>query len=68
MSREVHVRICEGVGVRFPHATRLSYLTEFLIKYIFGENFAIIPSMIDFGFKNRTLGDFSRAGGPKNLF
>jgi len=23
MSREVHVRICEGVGVRFPHATRL---------------------------------------------
>ena len=22
MSREVHVRICEGVGVRFPHATR----------------------------------------------
>jgi hypothetical protein len=23
MSREVHVRIWEGVGVRFPHATRL---------------------------------------------
>jgi RNA-directed DNA polymerase len=23
MSREVHVRICEGVGVRFPRATRL---------------------------------------------
>jgi len=23
MNREVHVRICEGVGVRFPHATRL---------------------------------------------
>ncbi len=23
MSREAHVRICEGVGVRFPHATRL---------------------------------------------
>jgi WD40 repeat protein len=23
MSREVHVRICEGVGVKFPHATRL---------------------------------------------
>jgi len=22
MSREGHVRICEGVGVRFPHATR----------------------------------------------
>ena len=22
MSREVHVRICEGVGVRFPRATR----------------------------------------------
>jgi len=22
MSREAHVRICEGVGVRFPHATR----------------------------------------------
>ena len=26
MSREVHVRICEGVGVRFPCATRLEYL------------------------------------------
>jgi hypothetical protein len=25
MSREAHVRICEGVGVRFPHATRLRY-------------------------------------------
>ena len=23
MSREVHVRICEGVGVRLPRATRL---------------------------------------------
>jgi hypothetical protein len=23
MSREVHVRFWEGVGVRFPHATRL---------------------------------------------
>ena len=27
MSREVHVRICEGVGVRFPHATRLEVST-----------------------------------------
>jgi len=25
MSREAHVRNCEGVGVRFPHATRLRY-------------------------------------------
>ncbi len=25
MSREAHVRICEGVGVRFPHATRPFY-------------------------------------------
>jgi hypothetical protein len=23
MSREAHVRFCEGVGVRFPRATRL---------------------------------------------
>ena len=23
MSREVHVRFCEGLGVRFPRATRL---------------------------------------------
>ena len=23
MSREIHVRFWEGVGVRFPHATRL---------------------------------------------
>ncbi len=23
MSREAHVRFCESVGVRFPHATRL---------------------------------------------
>ena len=26
MSREVHVRICEGVGVRLPRATRLAML------------------------------------------
>jgi hypothetical protein len=26
MSREIHVRIWEGVGVRFPHATRLRYV------------------------------------------
>ena len=25
MSREIHVRFWEGVGVRFPHATRLWY-------------------------------------------
>jgi hypothetical protein len=24
MSREIHVRFWEGVGVRFPHATRLN--------------------------------------------
>ena len=23
MNREVHVRICEGLGVKFPRATRL---------------------------------------------
>ena len=26
MSREVHVRFCEGLGVRFPRATRLVVL------------------------------------------
>ncbi len=26
MSREVHVRFCEGVGVQFPRATRLVVL------------------------------------------
>jgi hypothetical protein len=26
MNREVHVRICEGLGVRFPRATRLKDL------------------------------------------
>ena len=31
MNREVHVRICEGVGVRFPRATRLRYF-YFLTK------------------------------------
>ena len=32
MDREVHVRICEGLGVKFPRATRLSvcYLDNFL--------------------------------------
>jgi len=25
MSREAHVRICEGVGAEFPHATRFLY-------------------------------------------
>jgi hypothetical protein len=33
MSREVHVRICEGVGVRFPHATRLLYSTVYRFFY-----------------------------------
>ena len=28
MSREIHVRFWEGVGVRFPHATRLRYFTR----------------------------------------
>ena len=28
MNREVHVRFCEGLGVRFPWATRLSFLGE----------------------------------------
>ncbi|MCG8459247.1 MAG: CRISPR-associated endonuclease Cas1 [Holophagales bacterium] len=28
MSREVHVRFCEGLGVRFPRATRLVILTR----------------------------------------
>jgi RNA-directed DNA polymerase len=28
MSREVHVRICEGAGVRFPRATRLVILVD----------------------------------------
>jgi len=26
MNREVHVRICEGLGVKFPRATRLGKL------------------------------------------
>jgi hypothetical protein len=29
MNREVHVRICEGLGVRFPRATRLAILQFF---------------------------------------
>ena len=28
MSREVHVRICEGAGVRLPRATRLNVSWE----------------------------------------
>ena len=28
MSREVHVRFCEGVGVRFPRATRLFFFGD----------------------------------------
>ena len=32
MSREIHARICEGVGVRFPHATRLSHFSIGFIK------------------------------------
>jgi hypothetical protein len=28
MSREIHVRFWEGVGVRLPHATRLRGLIE----------------------------------------
>jgi phage I-like protein len=29
MSREAHVRNCEGVGVRFPHATRLLVVVDY---------------------------------------
>ena len=35
MNREVYVRICEGVGVKFPRATRLvSYAMKSEIEYI----------------------------------
>jgi hypothetical protein len=37
MSREVHVRICEGVGVRFPCATRLRNHLDFLRRFYFGK-------------------------------
>jgi len=33
MSREAHVRICEGVGVRFPHATRRKSFYPSLSNY-----------------------------------
>ncbi len=32
MNREVHVRICEGLGVKFPRATRLSLGKESAIR------------------------------------
>ena len=32
MSREIHVRFWEGVGVRFPHATRLVYRRPGIIQ------------------------------------
>ncbi len=28
MSREIHVRFCEGLGVQFPRATRLVCMTQ----------------------------------------
>jgi len=34
MSREVHVRIWEGVGVRFPHATRLDWISSTVSKTV----------------------------------
>jgi hypothetical protein len=33
MSREAHVRICEGVGVKLPRATRLSQSADNRISY-----------------------------------
>jgi hypothetical protein len=35
MSREVHVRNCEGVGVKLPRATRLCYPSLSLFAPIF---------------------------------
>ncbi len=34
MNREVHVRICEGLGVKFPRATRLSFCEAALVVVI----------------------------------
>ena len=39
MNREVHVRFCEGVGVKFPRATRPlihTFLKFTLAQYIVG--------------------------------
>ena len=37
MNREVHVRFCEGLGVKFPWATRLNQSsTNFLTICVFG--------------------------------
>ncbi len=34
MNREVHVWICEGLGVKFPQATRLSFYEAALVVVI----------------------------------
>ena len=73
MSREAHVRVCEGLGVKVPRATRLcSFVNSNFLMFGICQFFIFflavsLPVDLVFNFTNdkrthEALGDFRRAG------
>ena len=52
MNREVHVWICEGLGVRFPWATRLLSPRQ---GYFYRPQHLVVVGFIKFGFFEDTV-------------
>ncbi len=66
MSREVHVRFWEGLGVRLPRATRLPFNAKFLKRERLVESFPnrrSRPRMIGFEGRGQALQPTLRNGG-----
>jgi len=47
MNREVHVRFCEGVGVKFPRATRPLIHTQ--VEFTLAQDMVVLQCFISFG-------------------
>ena len=46
MSREVHVRVCEGLRGKFPRSTRLQSLRKLLIFYDIVNNLRLVEDFL----------------------
>jgi hypothetical protein len=55
MNREVHVRNCEGVGVKFPRATRL----DGYVSFTCGSVGTLLPSELGYSLANESSYPFS---------
>jgi len=57
MNREVHVRFCEGLGVKFPRATRP--LIHTLLKFNLAQDVDVSQCFTDLGSKSNHIGRVS---------